>query len=161
MVNKSFTSYTFFIGLFFLHGTFSLSLFADQITGKVVDVHDGDTITLLVNKEQHKVRLDAIDAPETKQAFGETSRKALAKIVAGKMVTVEFKKRDRYKRILGTVTCGGLEANLAQVSSGMAWHYADFNKAKKYADAQALARAQKLGLWIDKAPVAPWDFRKK
>jgi micrococcal nuclease len=134
--------------------------FADQITGKVVDVHDGDTITLLVEKTQHKIRLDAIDAPEAKQAFGEASRKSLAKLVAGKQVTVTFTKRDRYKRILGTVTVGGVEANFAQVSSGMAWHFRDYNKEQRYALAQEKAREQKLGLWVDKAPVAPWDFRK-
>lgn len=134
-------------------------IWAEQIIGKVVDVHDGDTITVLVEKVQHKVRLDAIDAPEAKQPFGEASRKALANKVAGKVVTVNFTKRDRYRRILGTVMVGDEEANLAQVSSGMAWHYAEFNKGKVYADAQVRAKAKRLGLWADANPVAPWDFR--
>ena len=60
------------------------------LTGKVVSVHDGDTLTVLdATKTQHKVRLHGIDAPETKQAFGTVARKGLADQVFGKVVDVE------------------------------------------------------------------------
>lgn len=137
-----------------------LPLAAEQLTGKVVDVHDGDSLTLLVEKVQHKVRLDGIDAPEAKQAFGEVSRKALASMVAGKQVTVDWKKRDRYHRIIGQVKIGSTDVNLKQVATGMAWHFTEYNKDKSYADAQVQAKEKKLGLWVDPQPVAPWDFRQ-
>lgn len=132
---------------------------ADQLVGKVVDVHDGDTITVLVNTKQYKVRLDGIDAPEAKQAFGEVSRKSLAAMVAGKDVTVTWTEKDHWGRTLGKVSAAGLDANLAQVKAGMAWHFTEYNKEQKYADAQTDAKAKKLGLWVDKEPMAPWEFR--
>ncbi len=76
--------------------------FADSLTGKVVKITDGDTLYILdANYEQHKIRLAGIDAPERKQAYGLASRKHLASIEAGKRVTIEYQKRDRYGRILG------------------------------------------------------------
>ncbi len=75
----------------------SLAASADSLTGKVVKVVDGDTLYVLdANSEQHKIRLAGIDAPERKQSYGLASRKHLALIVAGKQVTVEYQKRDRY-----------------------------------------------------------------
>jgi endonuclease YncB( thermonuclease family) len=51
---------------------FSLSAYAAGLTGCIVGVHDGDTVTLLdSNKQQHKIRLKGIDAPEAHQAFGQ------------------------------------------------------------------------------------------
>lgn len=147
--------------IFLLVLSFCADLLADQLTGRVVDVHDGDSITVLVDKVQHKIRLDGIDAPEAKQAFGEASRKALATMVAGKTVSVDWSKRDRYQRIIGRVTVGGTEVNLKQVSSGMAWHFTEYSKDQRYADAQAEAKSKRLGLWVDPQPVAPWEFRKK
>ena len=68
---------------------------ANTLTGKVVKITDGDTLYVLdANYTQHKIRLVGIDAPERKQAYGLASRKHLASIVAGKQVTVEYKKRE-------------------------------------------------------------------
>ncbi len=77
---------------------------ADSLTGKVVKVADGDSITVLDSiNTQHRIRLQGIDAPEKGQAFGNASRKHLANLVAGKEVTVKWDKRDRYRRIVGFV----------------------------------------------------------
>lgn len=145
------------------------SSFAAELIGKVVRVADGDTITVLdASKTQHRVRLTGIDAPESKQAFGNRSRQSLADLVAAKQVTVRWQEQDRYGRILGQVfTPEGQDANLAQVQRGMAWHYAHFAKtrpaaeSRAYAQAQRQAQEQRLGLWQDKAPVPPWDWRKQ
>ncbi len=68
----------------------SLAAFADTLTGKVVKVADADTITVLDSTNtQHRIRLQGIDAPGRKQAFGNTSRKHLANLVASKNVTVK------------------------------------------------------------------------
>src|SRR5688572_32072452 len=92
---------------------------AETIVGKVVKVSDGDTLTLLVDRKQVKVRLVEIDAPESKQAFGERSRKSLGEMCAGQQVTVSYLERDRYGRVLGRVQCRGLDANAEQVRRGM------------------------------------------
>ncbi len=77
---------------------------AEPLTGKVVKVADGDSITVLENTNtQHRIRLQGIDAPERKQAFGSASRKNLASLVAGKTVTVNRDKRGRDGRITGSV----------------------------------------------------------
>ena len=97
--------------------------FAGTLTGQVVKVADGDTITVLENNAQHRVRLQGIDAPEKGQAYGNASRKHLASLVAGKTVTVEWDKRDRYGRILGKVMLGAVDVCLEQVRAGHAWHF--------------------------------------
>ncbi len=141
---------------------------ADTLTGHVVKVTDGDTITVLdVSKTQHKIRLAGIDAPEKKQAYGEASRKHLASLVAGQTVTVNWTKRDKYRRIVGVVIFNNLDVNLEQIRNGYAWHYKEYEREqspadrKVYADAELEARTKRVGLWQDKNPVPPWEWRLK
>ena len=130
------------------------------LTGKVVSVHDGDTLRVLdAAGTQHKVRLQGIDAPETKQAFGTKARNRLADLTLGKAVTVRVHGRDRYGRTLGTVEAAGQDANRQMVADGMAWHYVEYSTDAGLAQAERDARAAGRGLWADKAPVAPWDWR--
>jgi len=97
----------------------SIAAAADSLTGKVVKIADGDTITVLDSTNtQHRIRLQGIDAPERKQAFGNASRKHLANLVAGKEVTVKWAKRDRYGRMVGKVWVDGVDAWLVR---SMAW----------------------------------------
>ena len=85
------------------------------ITGKVVAISDGDTLTVLdANNRQHKIRLDGIDAPESSQDFGSRAKQSLSDLVFGKTVTVTSAKRDRYGRIVGQVLCDGKSANIEQ-----------------------------------------------
>lgn len=140
----------------------ALTAAAEDLRGRVVRVSDGDTVTVLdAGKVEHRVRLAGIDAPEKAQAYGDKSKEALAALVAGKEVRVEISGKDKYGREIGRVFVGDVEANLEQVKAGMAWHYAQFAPAaKNLREAQERARAGKLGLWKDEAPVAPWDWRK-
>lgn len=132
-----------------------------DITGKVVGVHDGDTITLLTeDKEQVKVRLEGIDAPELGQPFGKTSKEALSALVFGQHVVVNVLGVDRYKRTLGRVRTDHQDVNLALVVQGLAWHYAYYSKESALKDAQDKAQAAKIGLWSVEAPVPPWEWRK-
>jgi len=99
----------------------SIPAFADTLTGKVVKITDGDTLYVLdANYREHKIRLAGIDAPERKQAYGLASRKHLASIVAGKQVTVEYQKRDRYGRIVGKVLLDGIDAPERKQAYGLA-----------------------------------------
>ena len=141
--------------------TLTTPLLADELRGKVVSIADGDTITVLdADKKQHKVRLNGIDAPEKKQAFGAKSKARLGELVAGKDVMVEWKEKDTYGRTLGKVTQNGVDVNLQMVKEGLAWHYRKYSKSAELSRAEAEAKAGKKGLWADQNPVPPWDFRK-
>ena len=136
-------------------------LFSLELIGKVVKVSDGDTVTILTSdKTQHKIRLNDIDAPEKKQAFGNKSKDNLAKYIAGKTVTVEYQKKDKYKRVLGTIYYNNTDINLQQVKDGYAWVYKKYSNNQNYYKAEKLARDKRVGLWIDKNPLEPWEFRK-
>ncbi|WNL28015.1 thermonuclease family protein [Arcobacter cryaerophilus gv. pseudocryaerophilus] len=137
-------------------------LLSYELIGKVVKVSDGDTITILTSdKTQHKIRLNDIDAPEKKQAFGNKSKDNLAKYIAGKTVTVEYQKKDKYKRILGTIYYNNTDINLQQVKDGYAWVYKKYSNNQTYYKAERIARDKRVGLWTDKKPLEPWEFRKK
>lgn len=132
-----------------------------DIEGKVVAITDGDTLTVLVGTEQVKVRLDGIDAPERRQAFGTQAREKLAELCFGKTVTVEAGKKDRYGRTVGRVIVAGQDASLAMIEAGLAWHYKEYSKDATLSRAEADARKARKGLWADLSPVAPWEFRKR
>jgi endonuclease YncB( thermonuclease family) len=133
---------------------------AEPITGKVVSVHDGDTVRVLdAANVQHKVRLQGIDAPERGQPFGTVSRDRLAAMVMGKPVTVHDEGRDKYGRTLGRIEIEGRDVNRTLVAEGLAWHYVKFSKDAGLAAAEREARAAGRGLWGDKAPVPPWEWR--
>lgn len=139
-----------------------------DITGNVVGVADGDTITVLdAGKVQHKIRLTGIDAPEKKQPFGNRSKQNLSGMIFDKTVTVETIKRDRYGRELGKVLAGGKDINLEQIRAGMAWHYKAYARTQSgtdrqaYADAENAAKAAKRGLWHDDEPAPPWEWRHR
>lgn len=144
-----------------------LQAHADTLQGKVINVADGDTITVLDDAHtQHKIRLAGIDAPEKRQAFGNASKERLAEQVAGQSVAVEWAKVDRYGRKVGKVLLAGLDCNLEQVKRGMAWHYKQYEREQSpadrlsYAAAEIEAREAKLGLWRDADPMPPWEFRQ-
>ncbi len=130
------------------------------ITGKVVGVHDGDTLTLLTDKNKEvKVRLEGIDAPEIGQAFGKNSKQSLSELVFGKTVKVLVSTTDDYSRKIGQVYVDKLWVNLEQVSKGMAWQYLLYNRDPRFRQAESGARAKRIGLWQDKKPAPPWDYR--
>jgi endonuclease YncB( thermonuclease family) len=139
---------------------------AKSVSGKVVKIADGDTITILdAQNVQHRIRLQGIDAPERRQAFGQVSRENLGGLVFGKQVDVEYEKVDRYGRLVGKVSINGDDECLEQIKSGLAWHYKKYENEQSstdhqlYANAEETARVQKRGLWLDSNPTPPWDFR--
>jgi endonuclease YncB( thermonuclease family) len=145
-----------------LVGCLLLLLFADkpELVGKVVGVHDGDTLTLLVDQTQYKVRLDGIDAPELGQDYGTRAKQALSKAAFGKTVRIETHGQDKYGRTLGEVF-DRESINLRLVREGMAWHYIKYSKSADLANAETQAREKKSGLWADANPIPPWEYRAK
>ncbi len=150
---------------------------AATLTGRVVGVADGDTVTVLdANRQQHKIRLQGIDAPEKAQPFGEKSKQNLSRLVFGKDVLVEWEKRDRYKRIVGKVwvqpascpTCPmTLDAGHAQITVGLAWWFRKYAREQSPQDRGAYefseqeARARRVGLWSNPDPMPPWEWRRR
>lgn len=144
----------------------SCSAFADVLSGRIVGISDGDTVTLLdAQHQQHKIRLAGIDAPEKSQAYGQRAKESLSQLVFDQTVQIEGNRTDRYGRFLGKILVNGKDANLEQLRAGMAWHYKQYQNEQSppdrqlYADAESQARQRRVGLWAGSAPQLPWEFR--
>ena len=138
----------------------SVTFAGEMLEGRVVGVHDGDTITLLIKgNRQIKVRLAQIDAPETTQAFGQRSQQSLSEMVFNKTITVKKETTDKYGRTVGTLFVEGVDANKEQVKLGMAWVYRKYLHDQSLIPLEETARQSKVGLWADANPMAPWDYR--
>jgi len=125
-------------------------------------VHDGDTLTILVERREVRVRLSDIDAPELRQPFGTRSRQSLSELCFGKPAVLAVRGQDRYRRTLARVTCAGTDANAEQVRRGYAWTFTRYARTDSPLHAlESEARAARRGLWADAAPVAPWDWRRE
>lgn len=138
------------------------ALGAELVPGRVVGVHDGDTLTLLTaEKKSIRVRLYGIDAPETKQPFGSRAKEELSGLVFGKDVRIEVVDKDRYGRTVGRVSLGNTNVNEEMVRRGFVWWYRDFAKRDKtLKSAESEAMAAKRGLWSEPNPIAPWQWRR-
>lgn len=133
---------------------------SEVLEGKVVGVHDGDTVTLLISgNKQVKIRLAQIDAPESDQAFGQKSKQSLSDMVFNKTIQVEKETIDKYGRTVGTIIVDGLNANLEQVKRGMAWVYRQYLHDQSLIEDEEMAKQSKVGLWSDPNPMPPWEYR--
>jgi endonuclease YncB( thermonuclease family) len=137
--------------------------YAEQFTGKVVGISDGDTISVLREGKAVKVRLYGVDAPEKAQAFGTKARQFTATLAFQKDVTIIIHATDRYGRIVGEVLLpDGRNLSQELVREGMAWWYKPYAaKDTTLAQLEAEARAAHRGLWADAAPIPPWEWRKE
>jgi endonuclease YncB( thermonuclease family) len=154
-------------GLVLTCAMFGLVVIAGPIEGQVVGVSDGVTITILdAQRQQHKIRLAGIDAPEKRQDFGNRAKQSLSDLVFRKRVNIETGKTDRYGRLVGKVLTDGMDVNLEQVRRGMAWHYKAYEREQApddrqaYAAAENAARTSRAGLWAMPNPTPPWEFRR-
>ena len=124
-------------------------------------IADGDTLTVLDGaRNQHKIRLAGIDAPEKAQAFGTQARNALASAVFRQTVRVDVTDTDRYGREVGRVFCAGHFVNADLVRARVRLRYPQWDKAGEFAPLETAARRHRRGLWADSNPIQPWEFRK-
>jgi len=126
---------------------------------KVVGVIDGDTINVIADGRQVKVRLSKIDAPEKAQGYGQAAKQHLSNMVYGKYVRIVENGYDKYGRLLGEVFVDGINVNLTMVGDGYAWHYRRYDTSAEYASAARRARLLSKGLWAEKSPTPPWEYR--
>jgi endonuclease YncB( thermonuclease family) len=120
---------------------------------KVVDITDGDTLTV---SDGRVVRLAQVDAPETSECYGSESTSALRLLAHGQ--TVELRRppsgpaKDRYGRTLADVRLGTTSINERLVAEGKAEWYEEFGSedpdlAQRLQAAEGSARSAGLGLW--------------
>ena len=133
-----------------------------ELQGRVSAVHDGDTLTLAVGEARLRVRLDGVDAPELPQPYGRSARRSLSQLCRGKDAKVLERGKDDEGRILGSVTCAGVDVNAEQVRRGMAWvHLRYLPLGSPLYEFEANARLRRVGLWRGKEPIAPWEWRAR
>jgi len=136
---------------------------ANDFSGSVVSVLDGDTIDVLHTGKAERIRLHGIDCPEKKQAYGQKAKHAASALVFGKEVTLHTFGKDKYGRTIGDVLLpDGTNVNQELVKEGWCWWY------RKYAPGDTMlerleseAREAKKGLWVEPNPVPPWEWRKR
>lgn len=152
----------FLIPLFLLF--LPVASFADTaVPCKVVGIADGDTLTARCGKKPaERIRLTEIDAPEMGQPFGRRAKESLSGMCYGKQATLKRQKNpDEYGRTLARVYCNGADAGAEQVRRGMAWVYERYATDRSLYALQKEAQRAKRGLWAQKNPVPPWEYRRK
>jgi len=140
---------------------------AVTLTGRIVGVSDGDTLTLLdAEHVQHKIRVAGIDAPEKQQPFGEKAKLSLSALTYNRTVEADCRKVDRYRRNVCVVFVGGMDVGLDQVKAGMAWWYRQYAKEQTsreridYEQAESQAKLRRHGLWNSADQTPPWEWRR-
>jgi micrococcal nuclease len=130
--------------------------------GRVVAVHDGDTISVLREGRSVRLRLHDIDCPELGQVLrprGEADD-LRAGLQAGcppvHVVPVDI---DQYGRLVARAFVGSTSINLELVRRGFAWHFTRNARDAALANAERAARSARRGLWADPRPIPPWTWR--
>lgn len=140
---------------------------ANILNTKGVRVIDGDTVEVIPTNggKSERVRLLGIDAPESSQEYGIKAKATLLQCIGDKIVNIEWVERDKYDRLVGKVIADKTDCNLHQVNVGSAWHYKQYASSQTeldralYSNAEVNARRNRLGLWQNSDPQAPWDYR--
>lgn len=157
--------------MFFRSSVVALALLAfptqaETLSGRIVSIADGDTLTLLdASNQPHKIRLSGIDAPEKNQDFGQQSKTNLSALTFDQPATADCRKIDRYQRKICVIFVEGKDVGLEQIRKGMAWWYLEYTKDQTpqeradYQQAEFIAKIRRNGLWNSKNPIPPWDWR--
>ena len=138
------------------------STYAENLTGKVNSISDGDTVTIINDYQKTKIRLAEIDTPEKKQPYGKKARKALSDFILNKEVEVEVVTIDRYGRTVGKIFLDNRNINREMVKAGHAWVYVKYTKDKTLFELEKNAKENQLGLWAlpEEERIPPWQWRK-
>ncbi|MBI4964776.1 MAG: thermonuclease family protein [Desulfomonile tiedjei] len=130
-------------------------------SGKVVEVHDGDTISVMHFGRAERIRLFGVDCPEHDQDFGTRASQFTADFAFGKIAQVLPADRDEYGRTVAWVSVEGKSLNKELVRAGLAWWYRRYAEDNlELRDLESEALKNKLGLWSKPNPVPPWLFRR-
>ena len=140
----------------------SQAALAEEFSGKVVAVKDGDTIEVMHEGRAVRIRLAEIDTPEKRQPWGKRAKQFTSGLTYKKVVTVRPVTTDCYRRTVAHVILpDGASLSRELVKAGMAWHYKRYSKSAELAALENEARAAKRGLWAEPNPVPPWEWRRQ
>lgn len=144
----------------------ALPVNAATLFGKVIEVPDGDVITIMNMNRPARIRLMGVDAPEKNQPFGDVARQHLSDLVLGQNVVVEYSGIGRDGTIVGRVLFRDADMNAQMIRDGAAWFDAGSTGELKqetrdiYSQSEQAARGEKRGLWETDGAIAPWEFVK-
>lgn len=132
------------------------------LTAKVIGIKDGDTVVVLDSlKYQTTLRLAEVDCPEKSQPFGTKAKQFTSDQIYLKTIKYVVTDIDRYGRSIAKIYYDDNKYLSAEIIKyGLGWHYKRYSTSKELANFENSARLHKLGLWYDKNPVAPWDWRR-
>lgn len=141
----------------------------ERLDGRIVAVHDGDTVTLLDGgRTEHRIRLSQIDAPEIGhgkrnpgQPFSKASKQSLSDLIYGREVRADCETKDKYGRQVCAIWMGQMDVNLEQVRRGMAWVYRKYARDPSYYQAEEESRRTGRGLWSHTDAIPPWEWRHR
>lgn len=126
----------------------------------VVKVIDGDTYKVLFNGKMQNIRLMNVDAPELDQYFGKAAKDCVAKLIQGKVISLELHSSDNYGRTLVNAYYKGMSLDSLIISKGWACFYSSYSKKLDLKYYEAAAKLKGLGLWRCEQFVPPWIWRK-
>ena len=150
-----------FILLFASFFTYKFSYAIDSVSAKVVGIKYGDTYVTLIDKTQITIRLEHVDCPEKKQAYGQVAKQFGSNFCYGKEVKVKWNKvKDRNGRWIAEIYLLDKCLNKELVKNGLAWHFKKYSKSVEYSNLELEAQKKKIGLWKDKSSIAPREWRK-
>jgi endonuclease YncB( thermonuclease family) len=128
-----------------------------DISGRVVNVLEGDLLDVRQGSRVVRIRLADIDAPEPSQRFGADARRQLLALTKNKTARVQEQGMDLRGYTVARVVVNGMDLGLAQIQAGLAWQ-AERSSIPEYRQAEAEARQARRGLWRDLNPVPPWEW---
>lgn len=150
------------LGATFLTGCSPAADSAAETRGRVVKIADGDSFTILgKNNRQTRIRLYGVDSPENGQPYSKRAKEALSNMISEKDLVIREKNKDRYGRVVAVVYADGINVNEAMLKQGWAWHFKRYDSNRNWDRLEQKARKAGIGLWADKAPVAPWTYRQR
>jgi endonuclease YncB( thermonuclease family) len=154
----------YFVLAFLLVAFLSVNAAAATLFGRVIEVNDGDVITVFNLNRPVRIKLLAVDAPEAGQAFGDVAKKHLSELVYDKSVSVEYWGIAADGSLVGRVTLNDADIGAQMIRDGAAWFDASNQDRLSAADraiyrqSEQAARSERRGLWEAANPIAPWEF---
>lgn len=132
----------------------------ERLTAELVRITDGDTIVVKLDGEEVRVRYIGIDTPEVDETLGSEATRANTDLLGTGPLTLvrDQSATDRYGRMLAYVLTDEQFINYALVRAGWAESKAyppDTACQGTFDEAQSLARADGLGLWVPLPTATP------
>ncbi|HSS19485.1 MAG TPA: thermonuclease family protein [Pyrinomonadaceae bacterium] len=138
---------------------------AASLQGKVSEVIDGENFIMVSQTHRLRVSLVATAAPAPSQSYSDVARKHLSDLILNKIVAVRYTGfQDGH--LAGQVQCADMDVNAQMIRDGVAWYNSSEGmnltdvERNIYQASQEAARNEHRGLWQDRAPTSPWEYRK-